>query len=53
MSFAVVLVLSGIKLLEIPFATLIIEIAAGIVGLVLATLIARAARARYMAPATE
>ncbi|MDX6452117.1 MAG: uncharacterized protein QOH16_2166 [Gaiellaceae bacterium] len=53
MSFAVVLVLSGIKLLEIPFATLIIEISAGVAGLVLATLIVRAARTRYMAPATE
>jgi uncharacterized membrane protein YfcA len=53
MSFAVVLVLSGIKLLEIPFATLIIEISAGIAGLVLATLIVKAARTRYMAPATE
>jgi uncharacterized membrane protein YfcA len=53
MSFAIVLVLSGIKLLEIPFATLIIEISAGIAGLVLATVIVRAARTRYMAPATE
>jgi uncharacterized membrane protein YfcA len=53
MSFAVVLVLSGIKLLEIPFATLIIEISAGVAGLVLATLIVKAARTRYMAPATE
>jgi uncharacterized membrane protein YfcA len=53
MSFAVVLVLSGIKLLEIPFATLIIEISAGIAGLVLATLIVRAARTRFLAPATE
>ena len=53
MSFAIVLVLSGIKLLEIPFATLIIEISAAAAGLVLATLIARAARTRYMAPATE
>jgi uncharacterized membrane protein YfcA len=53
MSFAIVLVLSGIKLLEIPFATLIIEISAGISGLVLATVIGRALRTRYMAPATE
>ena len=53
MSFAIVLVLSGIKLLEIPFATLIIEISAGLAGLVLATVIVRAARTRYMAPATE
>jgi uncharacterized membrane protein YfcA len=53
MSFAIVLVLSGIKLLEIPFATLIIEISAGIAGLVLATVIGRALRTRYMAPVTE
>jgi uncharacterized protein len=53
MSFAIVLVLSGIKLLEVPAATLIIEISAGITGLVLATLIVRAARTRYLAPATE
>jgi uncharacterized membrane protein YfcA len=53
MSFAIVLVLSGIKLLEIPFATLIIEISAGIAGLVLATLIVRAARTRFLAPATD
>jgi uncharacterized membrane protein YfcA len=53
MSFAVVLVLSGIKLLEIPFATLIIEISAGIAGVVLATLIVRAARTKFLAPATE
>jgi uncharacterized membrane protein YfcA len=53
MSFAIVLVLSGIKLLEIPFATLIIEISAGIAGLVLATVIGRAVRTRYLAPATE
>jgi len=53
MSFAIVLVLSGIKLLEVPAATLIIEISAGVAGLVLATVIARAARTRYMAPATE
>jgi uncharacterized protein len=53
MSFAIVLALSGIKLLEIPFATLIIEISAGVAGLVLATVIIRAARTRYMAPATE
>jgi uncharacterized membrane protein YfcA len=53
MSFAIVLVLSGIKLLEVPAATLIIEISAGVAGLVLATLIVRAARTRYMAPATE
>jgi uncharacterized membrane protein YfcA len=53
MSFAIVLVLSGIKLLEIPFATLIIEISAAIAGLVLATVIGRALRTRYMAPATE
>ncbi len=53
MSFAVVLVLSGIKLLEVPAATLIIEISAGVAGLVLATVIARAARTRYLAPATE
>jgi uncharacterized membrane protein YfcA len=53
MSFAIVLVLSGIKLLEIPFATLIIEISAGIAGLVVATVIGRALRTRYMAPATE
>jgi uncharacterized protein len=53
MSFAIVLVLSGIKLLELPFATLIIEISAAVAGLVLATLIARAARTRFLAPATE
>ncbi|HEV7564988.1 MAG TPA: sulfite exporter TauE/SafE family protein [Microbacteriaceae bacterium] len=53
MTFAVVLVLSGIKLLEVPAATLIIEISAGIAGLVLATLIARAARTRFVAPATD
>lgn len=53
MSFAIVLVLSGIKLLEVPFATLIIEITAGVAGLVIATLIVRAARTRYLAPATE
>jgi uncharacterized membrane protein YfcA len=53
MTFAVVLVLSGIKLLEIPFATLIIEISAGVAGLVAATVIVRAARTRFMAPATE
>jgi uncharacterized membrane protein YfcA len=53
MAFAVVLVLSGIKLLEVPFATLIIEIVAGIAGLVVVTLIVRAARTRYVAPATE
>jgi uncharacterized membrane protein YfcA len=53
MSFAIVLVLSGIKLLEIPFATLIIEISAGIAGVVLVTLIVRAARTRFLAPATE
>jgi uncharacterized protein len=53
MSFAIVLALSGIKLLEIPFATLIIEISAGVAGLVLATLIVRGARTRYMAPATD
>jgi uncharacterized membrane protein YfcA len=53
MSFAIVLVLSGIKLLEIPFATLIIEVSAGIAGLVLATVIGRAVRTRYLAPATE
>jgi uncharacterized membrane protein YfcA len=53
MSFAIVLVLSGIKLLELPFATLIIEISAAVAGLVLATLIARAARTRVLAPATE
>jgi uncharacterized membrane protein YfcA len=53
MTFAVVLVLSGIKLLEIPAATLIIEISAGVAGLVVATLIVRAARTRFMAPATE
>jgi ammonia channel protein AmtB len=48
-----VLVLSGIKLLEIPFATLIIEISAGVAGLVLAMVIGRALRTRHMAPATE
>jgi uncharacterized membrane protein YfcA len=53
MSFAIVLILSGIKLLEVPAATLIIEISAGVAGLVLATLIVRAARTRYLAPATE
>jgi uncharacterized protein len=53
MAFAVVLVLSGIKLLEVPFATLIIEISAGAAGLVLATVIARATRARLMAPAAD
>ena len=53
MSFAVVLVLSGIKLLEVPAATLIIEISAGVAGLVLATVIIRAARTRFMAPATD
>jgi uncharacterized membrane protein YfcA len=53
MTFAVVLVLSGIKLLELPAATLIIEISAGVAGLVVATLIVRAARTRFMAPATE
>jgi uncharacterized membrane protein YfcA len=53
MSFAIVLVLSGIKLLEIPFATLIIEISAAVAGLTLATLIVRAARTRFLAPATE
>jgi uncharacterized membrane protein YfcA len=53
MTFAVVLVLSGIKLLEVPAATLIIEISAGVAGLVVATLIVRAARTRFMAPATE
>ena len=53
MSFAVVLVLSGIKLLEVPAATLIIEISAGVAGLVLATVIVRAARTRFMAPATD
>jgi uncharacterized membrane protein YfcA len=53
MSFAIVLVLSGIKLLEIPFATLIIEISAGIAGLALAALIVRAARTRFLAPAPE
>jgi uncharacterized membrane protein YfcA len=53
MTFAVVLVLSGIKLLEVPAATLIIEISAGVAGLVVATLIVRAARTRFMAPVTE
>jgi uncharacterized protein len=53
MSFAIVLVLSGIKLLEIPFATLIIEISAAVAGLVLATLIVRAARTKFLTPATE
>jgi uncharacterized membrane protein YfcA len=53
MSFAIVLVLSGIKLLEIPFATLIIEISAAVAGLTLATLIVRAARTRFLSPATE
>jgi uncharacterized membrane protein YfcA len=53
MTFAVVLVLSGIKLLEVPAATLIIEISAGVAGLVAATVIVRAARTRFMAPATE
>jgi uncharacterized membrane protein YfcA len=53
MTFAVVLVLSGIKLLEVPAATLIIEISAGVAGVVAATVIVRAARTRFMAPATE
>jgi uncharacterized membrane protein YfcA len=53
MSFAIVLVLSGIKLLEIPFATLIIEISAAVAGLVLATLIVRAARTRFLAPVAD
>jgi uncharacterized membrane protein YfcA len=53
MAFAIVLVLSGIKLLEVPFATLIIEIAAGLAGVVVAALIVRAARTRYFAPATD
>jgi hypothetical protein len=53
MTFAIVLVLSGIKLLEVPAATLIIEISAGVAGLVLATLIVRAARTRYLAPAPD
>jgi uncharacterized membrane protein YfcA len=53
MSFAIVLVLSGIKLLEIPFATLIIEISAAVAGLALATLIVRAARTKFLSPATE
>jgi uncharacterized membrane protein YfcA len=53
MSFAVVLVLSGIKLLEVPAATLIIEISAGVAGLVLAALIVRAARTRYLAPVAD
>jgi uncharacterized membrane protein YfcA len=53
MSFAVVLVLSGIKLLEVPFATLIIEVSLGAAVLVLATLAVRAARTRYLAPATD
>jgi uncharacterized membrane protein YfcA len=53
MTFAVVLVLSGIKLLEVPAATLIIEISAGFAGLVLAALIVKAARTRYLAPAAE
>ncbi|MCW2963055.1 MAG: hypothetical protein JWO17_307 [Actinomycetia bacterium] len=53
MTFAIVLVLSGIKLLEVPAATLIIEISAGVAGLALATLIVRAARTRYLAPAPD
>jgi hypothetical protein len=53
MAFAIVLVLSGIKLLEVPFATLIIEITAGIAGLLGAALLIRAARIRYLAPATD
>ena len=53
MTFAIVLVLSGIKLLEVPAATLIIEISAGVAGLVLATVIVRAARTRLLAPATD
>jgi uncharacterized membrane protein YfcA len=53
MSFAIVLVLSGIKLLEVPAATLIIEISAGIAGVVLAALIVRAARTRYLAPVAD
>jgi uncharacterized membrane protein YfcA len=46
MSFAVVLVLSGIKLLEVPAATLIIEIAGGGAVLVAAGALLRFARTR-------
>ena len=52
-SFAVVLVLLGIKLLEVPFATLIIEVGLGAAVLALAFFAVRAARVRYLAPATD
>jgi uncharacterized protein len=51
MSFAVVLVLSGIKLLEVPAATLIIEVAGGIAVLVAAGALLRLARTRRAAVA--
>jgi uncharacterized membrane protein YfcA len=52
MSFAIVLVLSGIKLLEIPFATLIIECAAGLAALVVLVAVFRLVRTRRGVMAT-
>jgi uncharacterized membrane protein YfcA len=46
MSFAIVLVLSGVKLLEVPGATLIIEIAGGLAALVAVASLLRFARTR-------
>jgi hypothetical protein len=46
MTFAFVLVLSGIKLLEVPGATLIIEVAAGLAAFVAAASLLRVVRTR-------
>jgi uncharacterized membrane protein YfcA len=53
MAFAVVLVLSGIKLLDFPAATTIIEVSAGIAVLVAAGSLVRFARMRALDPAPD
>jgi uncharacterized membrane protein YfcA len=53
MAFAVVLVLSGIKLLDVPAATTIIEVSAGLAVLVAAGSLVRFARMRALDPAPD
>jgi uncharacterized protein len=53
MAFAFILVLSGIKLVEVPAATTIIEVGVGVGVLALATWSASQLRARRLATATD
>jgi hypothetical protein len=53
MSFAIVLVLSGIKLLEVPEATNIIVVAVALGGVSLLVWFARRVRSRRLQPVAD